>query len=85
MTQSILSKEFQAEAIARLKSGESLTGKDGILTPLIKQIIEASLEGELDAHLAEKRACKSFCVNALSGEPALKFDSESIHSGSPIM
>lgn len=33
-----LSKEFEAEAIARLKSGESRTGKDGILTPLIKQI-----------------------------------------------
>jgi transposase-like protein len=51
MKQAILSKEFEAEAIARLKSGESLTGKDGILTPLIKQIIEASLEGELESHL----------------------------------
>lgn len=51
MKQGILSKEFEAEAIARLKSGESLTGKDGILTPLIKQIIEASLEGELESHL----------------------------------
>lgn len=50
MKQAILSKEFEAEAIARLKSGESLTGKDGILTPLIKQIIESSLEGELEAH-----------------------------------
>jgi hypothetical protein len=39
MKQAILSKEFEAEAIAWLKSGESLTGKDGILTPLIKQII----------------------------------------------
>lgn len=55
MTQAILSKEFETEAIARLKSGESLTGKDGILTPLIKQIIEASLEGELEAHLSEKQ------------------------------
>lgn len=51
MKQAILSKEFEAEAIARLKSGESLTGKGGILTPLIKQIIEASLEGELESHL----------------------------------
>ena len=56
MKQAILSKEFEAEAIARLKSGESLTGKDGILTPLIKQIIEASLEGEIDAHLSESKA-----------------------------
>jgi hypothetical protein len=38
MTQA-LSKDFQAAAIARLKSGESLTGKDRILTRLIKQII----------------------------------------------
>ena len=43
--------EFQKEAIGKLKTGQSLTGKDGILTPLIKQLIEASLEGELDAHL----------------------------------
>lgn len=56
MKQGILSKEFEAEAIARLKLGESLTGKGGILTPLIKQIIEASLEGEIDAHLSESKA-----------------------------
>jgi putative transposase len=45
--------QFQKEAIDRLKTGESLTGKDGILTPLIKKILEAALEGEMDAHLAE--------------------------------
>ena len=45
--------DFQKEAIGKLKAGQSLTGKDGILTPLIKQLIEASLEGELDAHLNE--------------------------------
>jgi len=56
MKQAILSKEFETEAIARLKSGESLTGKDGILTPLIKQIIEASLEGEIEAHLSDYKA-----------------------------
>ncbi|MFZ3067918.1 MAG: IS256 family transposase [Gammaproteobacteria bacterium] len=45
--------QFQKEAIDKLKSGQSLTGKDGILTPLIKEIIEAALEGEMDAHLSE--------------------------------
>lgn len=45
--------QFQKEAIDRLKTGESLTGKDGILTPLIKKILEAALEGEMDAHLSE--------------------------------
>ena len=45
--------QFKEEAIGRLKSGESLTGKDGILTPLLKEILEAALEGEMDAHLSE--------------------------------
>lgn len=31
----------------------SLTGKDGILTPLIKQLTEAALSAELDSHLAQ--------------------------------
>lgn len=30
-------------------------GKDGILTPLIKQALEASLEGEIESHLAKTR------------------------------
>lgn len=46
-------KQFQEEAIARLKSGQSLTGHDGVMTPLIKRILEAALEGEMDAHITE--------------------------------
>ena len=45
--------QFQKEAINKLKSGQSLTGKDGILTPLIKEILEAALEGEMDSHLSD--------------------------------
>ncbi len=44
--------EFQEEAIAQLKSGQPLTGKDGILTPLIKQILESALDGEMESHLS---------------------------------
>src|SRR5579871_84823 len=43
--------QFQQEAIAGLKSGQPLTGKDGVMTPLIKQILEAALEGEKESHL----------------------------------
>lgn len=50
--------EFRAEAIKQLKSGQSLTGKEGILTPLIKEILEASLQGEMDSHLSECRSQK---------------------------
>ena len=49
-------EEFEEQAIDRLKSGEELTGKDGVLAPLIKRLIEASLEGELESHLKEAKA-----------------------------
>lgn len=83
MKQAILSKEFETEAIARLKSGESLTGKDGILTPLIKQIIEASLEGELEAHLAEPK--QSEVANRRNGKSSklLKTGTESFELETP--
>lgn len=38
-------------ALADLKAGKKLSGKDGILTPLIKQLTEAALQAELEAHL----------------------------------
>jgi len=44
-------KEFEEDAIKRLQNGESLEGKDGILAPLLKRLIEAGLNGEMDAHL----------------------------------
>lgn len=39
-------------ALKALQEGQALTGKDGILTPLIKQLTEAALTAELDSHLA---------------------------------
>lgn len=45
---------FEQEAVQRLKRGEKLSGKDGILAPLIKRIVEASIEGELDYHLEQE-------------------------------
>ncbi|MFC0140939.1 IS256 family transposase, partial [Erwinia mallotivora] len=40
------------KALKVLQSGQALTGKDGILTPLIKQLTEAALTAGLDSHLA---------------------------------
>lgn len=37
-----------------LRSGKPLTGTGGVFTPLIKQVIESSLEGELEAHLKQE-------------------------------
>ena len=47
--------EFKAEATEKIKSGQPLTGKGGILTPLLKELLESALEGELEAHLLENR------------------------------
>ena len=41
------------KALEALQSGKAITGKDGVLTPLIKKLTEAALEAELDSHLAQ--------------------------------
>ncbi|SDT88733.1 IS256 family transposase [Halopseudomonas salegens] len=41
-------------ALQALRDGQDLTGKDGILTPLIKQLTEAAMQAELDNHLAKE-------------------------------
>ncbi|MEL6629716.1 MAG: IS256 family transposase, partial [Bacteroidota bacterium] len=48
--------DFESAALERLKNGDSLGGKDGILAPMIKRLLEASLEGELSSHLQEEKA-----------------------------
>lgn len=51
--------EFSQEAAKRIRLGHSLTGEGGIFTPLIKQVVEAALEGELDDHLIQTRSTES--------------------------
>ena len=47
--------QFDMEAaLAGLREGKGLSGKDGILTPLIKQLTEAAMQAELDEHLAHE-------------------------------
>lgn len=49
-----MSEKFDFEAALKaIQSGQAITGKDGVLAPLVKQLTEAALEGELDSHLAE--------------------------------
>jgi len=47
-------EDYIKEIGDEIRDRKGLTGKDGLLTPLIKQIIEASLEGEMDHHIKEK-------------------------------
>lgn len=47
---------FRERAVSRLQSGDNLGGKDGILAPLIKDLLEASLDGEMSHHLSQERS-----------------------------
>jgi putative transposase len=48
-------EEFSKEAAELIRQGKPLTGEGGIFSPLIKQIVEAALEGEMDVHLSKTR------------------------------
>ena len=41
------------KALKGLQAGKDLTGKDGVLMPLIKQLTEAAITAELEQHLAD--------------------------------
>lgn len=47
--------DFQ-KALQAIQGGQPLLGKEGVLTPLIKNLTEAALEGELDSHLGQEIA-----------------------------
>ncbi len=44
-------KELEANILSSIREGRPLTGRDGAFTPLIKKLLEASLEGEIENHL----------------------------------
>ena len=45
---------FEKEAIEKLKNGKELGGKDGVLGPMLKRLLEAAMDGEMDAHLKDR-------------------------------
>lgn len=50
------SEEFRAmrdKALEQLRTGQSLTGKDGVFAPLLKEFIESALEAEMSSHLGD--------------------------------
>ena len=65
-----MSEEFDFnKALKALQSGQPITGKDGVLGPLVKQLTEAALNAELEAHLDAET--EPNCKNGKSGK-ALK-------------
>ena len=49
-------EEVKNKALAQLKSGRPLLGKEGALAQLFKSFLEAALEAELENHLEENKA-----------------------------
>jgi len=47
-------ESIKDKALEQLKSGKSLLGKDGAFAPLLESIINAALEGEMDAHMTDE-------------------------------
>ncbi len=68
------------KALKVLQSGQVLTGKDGILTPLIKQLTEAALAAELDSHLAAD--VETNCKNGF-GKKTIKATTGSFELATP--
>jgi len=44
-------EKFKQSFASRFKESKQLLGKDGALTPLIKEFLEEALVGELEAHI----------------------------------
>ena len=61
------------KALEELKAGKPMSGKDGFLTPLIKQLTEVALQAEQEAHLGQdsvpnrKNGCTSKTIKSPAG------------------
>lgn len=45
---------LRAQVLEEIKAGKPLFGKDGAFAPLLENILNAALEGEMDAHLTSE-------------------------------
>ncbi len=52
-------KQLQQQIVAKIRDGKSLLGQDGLLTPLLKSALEATLEGEMEDHIEQTRLNKN--------------------------
>lgn len=75
-------KAMQAKALEQLRSGQSLTGKDGVFGPLLKQFIETALQAEMEAHLDDYQRERGNKRNG-KGEKTLKTSSGEITIETP--
>jgi putative transposase len=75
-------KAMQAKALEQLRTGQSLTGKDGAFAPLLKQFLETALEAEMSGHLDDLERSKGNKRNG-KGLKTLKTESGEIDIATP--
>lgn len=56
MTEKFNYETFKEKAIQNILEGKSFSGKDNVLLPMIKDLLESAMQAELDVHLHEERA-----------------------------
>jgi putative transposase len=66
----------------QLRSGKSLFGKDGAFAPLLQEMLNSILEGEIDAHLGEEERSTGNRKNG-KGKKLLKTSSGTIEVTTP--
>lgn len=69
-------KVMQAKALEQLRTGQSLTGKDGAFAPLLKQFLEAALEAEMNGHLNDLERTKGNKRNGRGSKTLKTMDGE---------
>ncbi len=55
---------FKQQAIQGLYAGQPINGEKGIFAPLLKQLLEAALEGGMAAHLDQQNASRATAAMA---------------------
>ena len=85
--------EFRTEVIQGLISGKPLTGKSGLLKPLIADFVQGALDAEMQDHLSEERAQgqsnrrngkQSKQIRTESGEVRIEYDRDRNGSFEPL-
>lgn len=67
MSNSFDFEEFKAQAVEKLKAGVPLSDKDGVLAPLLENLLNSALEGEIDSHLdgVKRKGSVPICVSGM--------------------
>jgi len=79
------SEEFKImrdKALEQLRNGQSLTGKDGVFAPLLKEFIESALDAEMNSHLDDFERISGNKRNGKKSK-TLKTDSGEIEISTP--